>query len=166
MEQYQREEEVCSARPRVSTKFNALRSSHSRNQFADVKYRLRYYEWLTKGKDKFPHFTKHKEPNKIMLLAGLYDVAHIEGSDEPLVSFTIVTTAACKAFEWLHERQPVILSTEEKLNAWLDTSSQTWDGKNMKSLLEPFSDEANPLEWSVLLLLHRLMGKRLTGLFQ
>lgn len=38
----------------------------------------RYFEWLKKGNDRLPHFTKHKNGN-IMLLAGLYDVAHLEG---------------------------------------------------------------------------------------
>ena len=32
----------------------------------------RYYEWLTKGKEKLPHFTKRKD-GKLLLLAGLYD---------------------------------------------------------------------------------------------
>lgn len=39
----------------------------------------RYYEWLTKGKDKLPHFIKRKD-GKLMLMAGLYDCATIEGT--------------------------------------------------------------------------------------
>lgn len=39
----------------------------------------RYYEWLTKGKQKIPHYTKRNDGG-IMLLAGLYDSAIIEGS--------------------------------------------------------------------------------------
>ena len=37
-----------------------------------------YYEWLAKDKQKFPYFTKRKDGN-VMLLAGLYDGATIEG---------------------------------------------------------------------------------------
>lgn len=39
---------------------------------------FRYYEWLTKGKDKLPHFMKHKD-GKLMLMAGLYDCVTLEG---------------------------------------------------------------------------------------
>jgi putative SOS response-associated peptidase YedK len=37
-----------------------------------------YYEWLKKGKDKIPHFTKRPD-GKIMLLAGLWDSVQYEG---------------------------------------------------------------------------------------
>lgn len=40
--------------------------------------RPRYYEWVKKGKDRIPHFIK-PEGGKLMLLAGLYDVADLEG---------------------------------------------------------------------------------------
>ena len=39
----------------------------------------RYYEWLKKGKERLPHFTKHQD-GRLVLFAGLYDVAHIEGT--------------------------------------------------------------------------------------
>ncbi|KAJ7691117.1 hypothetical protein B0H17DRAFT_1011162 [Mycena rosella] len=84
-----------------------------------------YYEWLTKGKDKLPHFVKPKD-GRLMLMAGLYDSVVLQGETETLWTFTIVTTEANKEFSWLHHRQPVILSTPESLNAWLDTSSKNW----------------------------------------
>lgn len=37
-----------------------------------------YYEWLKKGKDRLPHFTKHKD-GQLMLLAGMYDCVTLEG---------------------------------------------------------------------------------------
>lgn len=37
-----------------------------------------YFEWLTKGKDKLPHFTKRKD-GKLLLMAGLYDSVVLEG---------------------------------------------------------------------------------------
>jgi len=40
-----------------------------------------YYEWLAKDKQKFPYFTKRKDGN-VMLLAGLYDGATIEGEQK------------------------------------------------------------------------------------
>jgi len=104
-----------------------------------------YYEWLKKGKERFPHFTKHKDGDKLMLLAGLFDCAFLEGSTEPLWSFTIVTTSACKDFTWLHDRQPVILSSREALDTWLDTSSQAWTSALTK-LVEPYDNSVSPLE--------------------
>jgi len=104
-----------------------------------------YYEWLKKDKDRFPHFTKHKDGNKLMFLAGLYDCAFLEGSTEPLWSFTIVTTSACKDFTWLHERQPVILHSREALDTWLDTSSQAWTSALTK-LVAPYDNLVSPLE--------------------
>jgi putative SOS response-associated peptidase YedK len=41
---------------------------------------FRYFEWLTKGKDKLPHFTRHKGGDRLMLLAGLYDSVILEGN--------------------------------------------------------------------------------------
>ncbi|KAF5352934.1 hypothetical protein D9758_007877 [Tetrapyrgos nigripes] len=104
-----------------------------------------YYEWLTKGKDKLPHFTKHKS-RKLMLLAGLYDSVVLEGQTEPLWTFTIVTTAACKDFEWLHDRQPVIITSKEALDKWLNTSSQTWNSDLGKFVCQSYHDRSSPLE--------------------
>lgn len=79
-----------------------------------------------------------------MLLAGLYDRTVLEGESQPLWTFTIVTTAANKEFEWLHDRQPVILSSTEALKTWLDTSTQKW-APGLSELVEPYSDSSSPL---------------------
>lgn len=117
-----------------------------------------YYEWLPKSpKDKLPHFIKHKD-GQLMLMAGLYDHATING--QSLWTFTIVTTDACPSFSWLHDRQPVILSTQEALEAWLDPSTQSWTPALTK-LVQPYSDQDHPLEWYVLIiscLVHRLIA--------
>ncbi|THU97899.1 DUF159-domain-containing protein [Dendrothele bispora CBS 962.96] len=104
-----------------------------------------YYEWLNKGRDKLPHFTKHTN-GRLMLLAGLYDSAMLDGQSEAVWSFTIVTTAASKDFSWLHDRQPVILSTKETLEKWLDTSSQTWSPDLSKFVSQPYHNTEAPLE--------------------
>lgn len=97
-----------------------------------------------------------------MLFAGLWDCVTLEGrfpfphngealkasagQAEPLWTFTIVTTAANKEFEWLHDRQPVVLSNGEMLHSWLDTSSKKWDD-SLGKLLDPYADKQSPLEW-------------------
>ncbi|KDR78411.1 hypothetical protein GALMADRAFT_245579 [Galerina marginata CBS 339.88] len=101
-----------------------------------------YYEWLTKGKDKLPHFLKRKD-GKLLLMAGLFDSVVLEG--KTLWTFTIVTTDANKEFSWLHERQPVFLSDREALYRWLDTSTQSWTAVLTK-MVRPYSDASVPLE--------------------
>lgn len=51
----------------------------------------RYYEWLKKGKERLPHFTKRQD-GQLMLLAGLYDRAQLEGLSVSLVMPRIVVT--------------------------------------------------------------------------
>jgi len=46
----------------------------------------------------------------------------VSGVTARMWTFTIVTTAASPSFSWLHDRQPVILSTTDDFEAWLDTS--------------------------------------------
>jgi len=78
-----------------------------------------------------------------MLLAGLYDSAVIEG--HTLWTFTIVTTDANNDFSWLHDRQPVILSSNEAVNEWLNTSSKSWN-KQLTELVKPYHDTSVQLE--------------------
>ncbi|KAI0277879.1 hypothetical protein BGY98DRAFT_917654 [Russula aff. rugulosa BPL654] len=103
-----------------------------------------YYEWLKKGSQRTPHFTRHKD-QRLMLFAGLYDSVTLEGQSEPLWTFTIVTTEASSSYAWLHDRQPVILTSQDSLDRWLDTSTQTWDSK-LNRLLGPYNDSDTPLE--------------------
>ena len=59
-----------------------------------------------------------------------------------------MTTSANKEFSWLHDRQPVILSSREALNIWLDTTSQKWTSE-LTRLVEPYHDLNAPLQWCV-----------------
>ncbi|KZV72424.1 DUF159-domain-containing protein [Peniophora sp. CONT] len=103
-----------------------------------------YYEWLKKGKERLPHFTKYKD-GKLVLFAGLYDIAHIEGREEPLYTFTIITTAAPKGFDWLHDRQPVILDSSASIDSWLDTSTEGWN-KHLAHLLDSLPNATEKLD--------------------
>ncbi|KAJ4500645.1 hypothetical protein C8R41DRAFT_787251 [Lentinula lateritia] len=103
-----------------------------------------YYEWLSKGKDKIPHFTKPKSGH-LLLLAGLYDSVELQDRTDTLWSFSIVTTAASNEFAWLHDRQPVILSTQKDIDQWLDTSSQRWS-EDLAQMLSRAYTKDSPLE--------------------
>jgi putative SOS response-associated peptidase YedK len=67
------------------------------------------------------------------------------GSERPLWSFSIVTTPASKDFEWLHDRQPVILISEEDIAKWLDPNVDKWTNE-LSQLVQP--PKAHPsLQW-------------------
>jgi len=62
-----------------------------------------------------------------------------------LWSFTIVTTPASKDYEWLHDRQPVILVSKEDIAKWLDPDTDKWT-KELSQLVQPC--ETHPtLQW-------------------
>ena len=54
---------------------------------------LRYYEWLKKGPQRVPHFTRHKD-QRLMLFAGLYDSVTLEGEQQ--ANFTPAMAAAAQ----------------------------------------------------------------------
>lgn len=59
------------------------------------------------------------------------------GHAEPLYTFTIVTTAACAALAWLHDRQPVVLDSADALRTWLDVGRHPWDAHVVRLLAPP-----------------------------
>lgn len=117
-----------------------------------------YFEWLKKGpKERIPYFTKHKD-GKLMLFAGLWDSVVLEGllpsslplssshlcfiligTSEPLYTFTIITTSATTELEFLHDRMPVVLSSEKDIKMWLGTA-EIWS-KELADIIKP-SDAA------------------------
>lgn len=84
-----------------------------------------FYEWFKptmKHEKKVPFLVN--TGNNVLLMAGVYDVWKSgPGNDDVLYSFAIVTTEASQQFEWLHNRQPCILSTTEDVQKWLDTGN-------------------------------------------
>lgn len=85
----------------------------------------RYYEWITKGKDKLPHFIRQRDSKRPLWLGGLWDCVVLEGMSsrgteaasycggqtgetQPLYTFAIVTCPARQDMEWLHDRMPLI----------------------------------------------------------
>lgn len=69
--------------------------------------------------------------------AGLWTTARPKGSDEPVASCAIVTTAPCREAARLHDRMPAILDGEGAEAAWLD-GNVGLDGA--VELLRPFRD--------------------------
>jgi len=135
-----------------------------------------YYEWLKKGKDKIPHFTKRGDA-KIMLLAGLWNSVQYEGppppgnqllqntptisthlsagfhqdqlmigTDERIYSYTIITTSSAKSVSFLHDRMPVILEPESEGMRKWLDPNEPWS-MDLAKILKPYEGE---LTWSAL----------------
>ena len=68
-----------------------------------------------------------------MLLASLWDRWRSKTSDEVVESFTIVTTAASPQLEFVHRRQPVMLS---KLGA-VEWMARDQEGTVLAGLMSP-----------------------------
>ncbi|GAA5845352.1 hypothetical protein JCM9279_004854 [Rhodotorula babjevae] len=96
-----------------------------------------FYEWLTKGKDKVPHFVKRKD-GKLMAFAGLWDHCDYKGAYDPVTSYTILTVPVNKQLRFLHSRMPAILSSGAEIALWL--SDSRWNDK-LKQLVRPFEGD-------------------------
>ena len=74
-----------------------------------------FIEWRTEEGAKQPYLISNTD--HALAIAALWDVW--SGGDEPLLTCTLVTTAAAPGFEPWHRRMPVMLSQEEYAR-WLD----------------------------------------------
>jgi len=96
-----------------------------------------FYEWHKQDKNtKIPYLFKLKS-GEPFAFAGLWDLW--EKGDQPLKTFTIITTAPNELMEPIHNRMPVILKQSDE-GKWLDP--EIIDPKYILSLLKPYdSDE-------------------------
>ncbi|MCA9280477.1 MAG: SOS response-associated peptidase [Phycisphaeraceae bacterium] len=94
-----------------------------------------FYEWqrIERSKAKQPWFIQSAD-SPIVALAGLWELW--EKSDEPIESFTILTTTPNMLMTALHDRMPAILDPDD-ISEWLapDTSPEQID-----DLLTPAPD--------------------------
>ena len=106
-----------------------------------------FYEWCRENGQKVPYFVVPEE-HEGLLLAGLWDRWRNRESEEELLSFTILTTAANDDMRFVHHRQPVMLSPDEAL-AWLDVDKPTVDLEYLFASRLPMSLEAIPVSTHV-----------------
>ena len=77
-----------------------------------------FYEWARQHNRKLPYYlTPHDASG--MLLAGIWDAWRNRDSEELVESFAVLTCAANPALEFVHNRQPVMLSLPAA-QQWLD----------------------------------------------
>ncbi len=143
--------------------FNAKSESAARSPAFREPYRKRrcvvpisgFYEWAKGRLDgepvKLPYLIRPAEAaaegGAALLLAGLWDRwRDPEAADDaPLLeSFTILTTAANPALEFVHHRQPVMLSMADA-RRWLDMGTPTQELEDLYDSLLPMTLEAVPV---------------------
>ena len=138
----------------LSTKysmFNAKSETAAKSPAFKTPYRKRrcvvpvsgFYEWCRKNNQKLPYLIKpHDQPG--MLLAGLWDSWKTPEADEELLSFTILTTQAHAEMEFVHHRQPVLLSFDEA-RQWLDVQIPTAELEHFFTAHIPYDLDAVPV---------------------
>jgi putative SOS response-associated peptidase YedK len=91
-----------------------------------------FYEW--RKSDKAP-FTIERADGKLMAMAGLWETWRgPAGSDETIVSCTVLTTTANEAMSAVHDRMPVVLGPEE-WPLWL--GEEPANANSVSALLRP-----------------------------
>jgi putative SOS response-associated peptidase YedK len=96
-----------------------------------------FYEWKKEGKYKTPFYIYHNS-NKPMSFAGLWeswlpkdaDASTDTPEEEPLRTFTIITTEANQRLQELHNRMPVIIPADKR-ERWLDPDANPEELVNM-----------------------------------
>jgi putative SOS response-associated peptidase YedK len=119
--------------PAISTRHSVTDAN-----FYCISGLYRYYEWITKGKAKLPHFIRRHDSKRPLWLGGLWDCVTLEGMSsqgteaasycdgqtgetQPLYTFALVTCPARRDMEWLHDRMPLIFE-EGAFNMWSQMS--------------------------------------------
>ncbi|MEE4282331.1 MAG: SOS response-associated peptidase, partial [Pseudomonadales bacterium] len=106
-----------------------------------------FYEWCRQNNQKLPYFIKPQQ-DAGLLLAGLWDSWRQPESDEELLSFTILTTAANPELAFVHHRQPVILDQLEA-KQWLDMDIPTSELEDLFDSRLPVPLEVVPVSTHV-----------------
>jgi putative SOS response-associated peptidase YedK len=90
-----------------------------------------FYEWQKTKKAKIPHYF-HLENKEYLAMAGLYETW--KKDDVEIKSCTIITGAANKFMEKIHDRMPILL-TKEDYSDWMDPENQS--SNELMKLLKP-----------------------------
>ena len=97
-----------------------------------------YYEWRKEGRHKQPYWIHPASAAVgVLAMAGLWEVNR-KASQSPVVTCTVLTTAANDRTGEIHDRMPVFLAPEHHA-AWLDPELSDADG--LRELLRPADEE-------------------------
>ncbi len=140
------------------TPFNARSENIAEKSFFRTPFKRKrclipasgFYEWQKNETGKVPFHIrlKNKEP---FTFAGLWD--EWQSPNGKLHSCTIITTAANKLMQPIHQRMPVILSAEQHTQ-WLNCNA--FDKEQLQSFLKPY----NPDEMEAYIISNRVNNAR------
>ncbi len=131
--------------PSIGSRMINARSetAHRKPSFREALRRRRcivpadgFYEWQRAPGGKVPTRIQRRD-GRLLALAGLWE-SWARGPAEPLVTFTILTTAPSPLLRPIHDRMPVLLRPADR-DLWLDSSVQ--DPARLAPLFVPGSDD-------------------------
>ena len=103
-----------------------------------------FIEWRTEAGVKQPYLISNAE--RALAVAALWDVW--SGGDEPLLTRTLVPTAAAAGFEPWHQRMPVMLAPQEYAR-WLDNGHPVAADDPLLRPVLKFDLEISPLSRAI-----------------
>jgi putative SOS response-associated peptidase YedK len=93
-----------------------------------------FYEWMkAENGRKIPHLIRRRD-GKPLAFAGLWETWHDQSAQQPIETFTILTTRANEVVRPIHDRMPVIVSPCD-YETWLDVHEQ--DAEKLAEILKP-----------------------------
>jgi putative SOS response-associated peptidase YedK len=95
-----------------------------------------FYEWRRDGERKRPYYV-HRRGGGLMAFAGLWE-SWSGPNGEEMETAAIVTTAANRTLQSIHDRMPVIVPPEA-FDLWLDCGKV--DGETAATLISPAPDD-------------------------
>jgi len=81
-----------------------------------------WYEWRSAGREKLPHYF-HALDDSMLSFAAIHS-RWTQGGESLIDSFAILTTAAAKHIDEVHDRMPVLIAAADR-DDWLDPNSPT-----------------------------------------
>ena len=138
---------LINARAETITRVAAFRSAYHRRRClvpADG-----FFEWTVTNDGRQPHLFR-KQDQGAFCFAGLWESWQGPESGAPLLSFTILTTAASELVLPIHHRMPVVLAPDE-IARWLgeeeprdqELADMTLPGKDEDFVVYPVSKRVN-----------------------
>ena len=88
-----------------------------------------YYEWQKTDSGKKRPYWIHRAGGGLFYLAGLWEV-NTKATGHPVVTCTIITTAASEDLQHLHDRMPVVL-VDDRADRWLEADCDATEAHEM-----------------------------------
>ena len=83
-----------------------------------------FYEWQRRGKEKQP-YRIHRSNDDLLVMAGIWESWRPKDDPDgnPVYTYSIITGAPNEEMTPIHDRMPMLLTTEEAQSTWLSTDT-------------------------------------------